>query len=68
MPSMNAEPDDELELLPDEANGPYWTARRALLVIVLLITLLAFLFYTLIYPLLLANSVPPTPTPILNRV
>jgi quinol-cytochrome oxidoreductase complex cytochrome b subunit len=64
---MDDERDDELELLPDEANGPYWTARRAVLVIVLLVMLLAFLFYTLIYPLLLAHNVQPTPTPILNR-
>jgi quinol-cytochrome oxidoreductase complex cytochrome b subunit len=64
---MNDEQDDSLDLLPDEEVTPYWTARRALLVIIVLITLLAFLFYTLIYPLLLANNVPPTPTPILNR-
>jgi hypothetical protein len=54
--------DDEWEAEPDEAEGPYWTPARIAYWLVLLITLLAFLAYT-VAPAISALLNPPAPPP-----
>jgi hypothetical protein len=51
----------------DSPPEPYWTARRVVYIIVILITLIAFLVYTL-SPLFFNNPAPFLPEPPRNMV
>jgi hypothetical protein len=46
-----------------EAEERYWTVRRILFAIVILITLIAFLIYTLVYGWVTTHPLVPQPTP-----
>lgn len=63
---MNDEPiyrADEIELIDDDAPQRYWTLRRIVFIIILLITLISFLAYSLFGDWLYAASRPTPPPP-----
>lgn len=55
--------DDDEFIDPDEADIPFWTPPRVVYLIVIMVTLLAFLLYT-IAPTIRAATNPPPPPPI----
>jgi hypothetical protein len=63
---MNDEPFygfDEIEFIDDAVTKRYWTARRIVFIIVLLITLISFLAYSLFGDWLRVASRPTPPPP-----
>jgi hypothetical protein len=63
--------DDLFAITAEDESGDerYWTARRILFTVIILLTLLAFLVYSILYGLIQRQPLPlPTPTLPLNQV